>query len=461
MNKKILYVLSGWPPNVGGGVIVYVKNLREEFLKKGFDVYILYNGKYNFLVNYPYIKKSNNEKIYALINAMHFINIEDNPYSDKYMDKIFSEFIKDINPDIIHFNDIVGMPFSFVKAAKTYSNAKIINTFHNYYYICPRRDLMHIDGTHCNLCIEGYVCSECTINITSFKRMVNLLKFLLWAYSKNILPRTFYMKLLSFIQKSISLEKLNFFTSEDIINSNSNNKKIYSKRAAYAKEMLNKYTDLNISVSNDVYNIFTKFGVSKNKNIVLPIGTKASEIISHSNKKLNKNMITFGYMGGPQHIKGLYLLVSVFNSLSKYYNNINLVIYGVNKDVFEDSNNMTINNNSIYFKGNYKYSELNTILKNFDIGIVPPIWHDNAPQVVFEFLSAKIPVIGAKIGGIPDFVHNNENGLLFKAGNKTDLAQKMEMIIKNPTIINKFKKNIKPMKTMHEHVDELIKIYEE
>ena len=458
--KKILYVLYGWPPNVNGGVILYVENMKRELEKKGLDVYILHNGKFNFFRKNPYIKRSKNN-IYELINAFHFINIEDNPYSDKFYDKLFIKLLKEINPEIIHFHDIVGMPFSFVKIAKKYSHAKVINTFHNYYYICPRRDLMHIDNSHCNLCLEGYICDDCKIYISNFKRKLNILKFLLWTYSRNYIPNKLYRRLLSLIQKFIPAENLNFFTNSKMLNKNISINKKKSLRAIYAIKVLNQYTDLNLSVSTDVKNIFTKFGVDEKNNIVMSIGTRASEVIKPSNKKLSKKSLTFGYIGGPQSIKGLYLLIDAFNSLSSKYKNIQLMIYGVNKSSYEILNNRFVDNSNIQFMGSYSYSDLNKILKNFDIGVVPPIWHDNAPQVVFELLSAKIPIIGSNIGGIPDFVLNNINGLLFSPGSIDDLKEKIVTIITNPSLILKYRNNIKPMKTMEEHVNELIDIYNE
>jgi glycosyltransferase involved in cell wall biosynthesis len=108
----------------------------------------------------------------------------------------------------------------------------------------------------------------------------------------------------------------------------------------------------------------------------------------------------------------------------------------------------------------YRYQDLPKLLADKDIGIVPPIWWDNAPQVVFEMLAFHIPVIGAKIGGIPDFVRHDENGLLFEPGNAADAAAQLSRAVLEVDLIARLRKGITPMKTIAEHATELESLYQ-
>lgn len=40
-----------------------------------------------------------------------------------------------------------------------------------------------------------------------------------------------------------------------------------------------------------------------------------------------------------------------------------------------------------------------------------------------------IPVIGARIGGIPELIRDNETGLTFQPGNAEDLSEKIETLL--------------------------------
>ncbi|MBF0303670.1 MAG: glycosyltransferase, partial [Desulfamplus sp.] len=107
----------------------------------------------------------------------------------------------------------------------------------------------------------------------------------------------------------------------------------------------------------------------------------------------------------------------------------------------------------------YAFDNLPDILYSMNYGVVPPLWYDNAPQVVFEMMAMKVPVIGADIGGIPDFVKDMDNGILFKPGDKIDLASKISMVVNNREFESKFRKNIVPMKTPDQHAQELEEFY--
>lgn len=458
---KILYVLSGWVPKNGGGVIVYVDNLKKEFEKNGYEIYIFHNGRFNIMRLKPYVKKYKNN-IYSLVNSKYYLDFENSPYEDEIIENLFSGVLKEVNPDVVHFHDLIGMPFSLIKVAKEHSNAKIFNTFHNYYFICPKRDLIHEDGTLCEDCIAGYICNKCNTKIGNTSNYLNIIKYILWSNVRIYLPKKIYHKVLNIILKFIPRDRLDFYKKNpDSIDTSKNKNKEISKRANYSIDVLNNYLDMNISVSSEVKEIFGKFGINNDKNIVMHIGTKASEFISPINPKSkdNKDDIVFGFLGNSVKMKGLYLLINSFNELCKKNKNITLQIYGCDKINYEELNGDTVVNDKIHFNGVYKYQDLSNILSNVDVGIVPPIWYDNAPQVVFEFFSAGIPIIGSNIGGIKDFVIDNKNGLLFKSGDIKDLIRKMELIVNNPNLIKKFKKNIGIIKTMGVHKKEILNFY--
>ena len=54
--------------------------------------------------------------------------------------------------------------------------------------------------------------------------------------------------------------------------------------------------------------------------------------------------------------------------------------------------------------------------------VLPSEWYENAPMSVLEAYASGKPVIGARIGGIPEMVHEGETGALFESGNVDELA---------------------------------------
>ena len=72
------------------------------------------------------------------------------------------------------------------------------------------------------------------------------------------------------------------------------------------------------------------------------------------------------------------------------------------------------------------------LLSSSDVLIFPSIWVENAPMSIAEAFCHGLPVIGSRIGAIPEFVEHGTNGLLFEAGNATSLATCMMELSERP-----------------------------
>jgi glycosyltransferase involved in cell wall biosynthesis len=57
--------------------------------------------------------------------------------------------------------------------------------------------------------------------------------------------------------------------------------------------------------------------------------------------------------------------------------------------------------------------------------VLPSEWYENAPMSVMEAYALERPVIGARIGGIPELIRDGETGALFASGDANALAQEL------------------------------------
>ena len=71
----------------------------------------------------------------------------------------------------------------------------------------------------------------------------------------------------------------------------------------------------------------------------------------------------------------------------------------------------------IIFQG----KELEDLRRHAWFVVVPSEWYENNPFSIIESFSDGVPVIGAKIGGIPELIKNNENGFLYESKNTEQL----------------------------------------
>ena len=69
--------------------------------------------------------------------------------------------------------------------------------------------------------------------------------------------------------------------------------------------------------------------------------------------------------------------------------------------------------------------------------VVPSEWYENSPLVIYESFAMGKPVIGAKIGGIPELVEDGIHGLLYRAGDSQALGKAIRALLSDPTIRKK------------------------
>jgi len=75
----------------------------------------------------------------------------------------------------------------------------------------------------------------------------------------------------------------------------------------------------------------------------------------------------------------------------------------------------------IRFTGHLPWSEIKAILGTAAFMVLPSEWYENNPLTVIESFALGTPVLGADIGGIPELIVPNENGMIFQSGNIASL----------------------------------------
>jgi glycosyltransferase involved in cell wall biosynthesis len=68
-----------------------------------------------------------------------------------------------------------------------------------------------------------------------------------------------------------------------------------------------------------------------------------------------------------------------------------------------------------------------------DVHVVPSI-SEALGQVGLEAMACGTPVIGSRVGGVPDYVRDNETGLLFTAGDADALASSLDTLAAMPDV---------------------------
>lgn len=106
--------------------------------------------------------------------------------------------------------------------------------------------------------------------------------------------------------------------------------------------------------------------------------------------------------------------------------------------------------------------ELITLYRKANVSVVPSIWYDNSPMVIYESLTNGTPVIGSSMGGIPELIEEGYNGFLFETGNVEELKGILENLIEHPSELKRLEEGaFESVKKydMDEHVRKLEELY--
>ncbi|PQJ88251.1 glycosyltransferase family 4 protein [Aliivibrio sifiae] len=108
--------------------------------------------------------------------------------------------------------------------------------------------------------------------------------------------------------------------------------------------------------------------------------------------------------------------------------------------------------------------ELLTLIKEAKAVVVPSECYENCSMSVIEALSYGKPVIGSKIGGIPEQIRDGIDGYLFEAGNAQDLANKLDSLITEPEKTTQMSSNARERflskYTLSKHKTDLLNLYQ-
>ncbi len=83
----------------------------------------------------------------------------------------------------------------------------------------------------------------------------------------------------------------------------------------------------------------------------------------------------------------------------------------------------------IEFLGYRSGSELHDLVRGARAVVLPSEWYENAPMSILESYALGKPVIGARIGGIPEMVVEGETGWTFESKDVDDLAACLQAAI--------------------------------
>ena len=180
--------------------------------------------------------------------------------------------------------------------------------------------------------------------------------------------------------------------------------------------------------------------------------------------KQHSDVLRIGFIGRWLEPKGLNVLIAALEELPKEIR-FHLKVIGVagtNKlDIaYRDRIEKLVAGRSQYeFVSSQPRAAINEFYQNIDVLAVPSQLLETGPLVVLEANAWKVPVIGSDLGGIRELVQHQVNGLLVPHDDVGAWTGALRKLAQDPTILQRFRENIGPVRTMRDTAREMADLY--
>jgi glycosyltransferase involved in cell wall biosynthesis len=210
-----------------------------------------------------------------------------------------------------------------------------------------------------------------------------------------------------------------------------------------------------------VRSMYIEAGIAPERIVYCRQGRDLPDVRSETMAKSVSDRLRVGYLGQIAQVKGVHVLLEAMGRLPRLP--LTIKVYG-DVNAFPAYSHrlsrLAARDTRVEFLGVYVESELHQVLRGLDVVVVPSQWYENSPNVILEALACRTPVIASNLGGMAELIQHGRNGLLFEAGNASDLAAQLARLVEEPGLLDALRRGTGPVRSMDEEISELVGIYE-
>lgn len=131
------------------------------------------------------------------------------------------------------------------------------------------------------------------------------------------------------------------------------------------------------------------------------------------------------YVGRLEHVKGVEVLLHAMPAIIKKVPKTQLRIVGDGPDRarLESLADELGIGSAVTFCGWRKGDEVLAEYARARVQVIPSVWPENLPTVAIEALAVGRPIIGARVGGIPELIEDGKTGAIVPPGDAPALAE--------------------------------------
>jgi glycosyltransferase involved in cell wall biosynthesis len=443
---KILLTTHQFFPQFAAGTEVLTYSVARELIKRGHRVHVLtgHPGSVNLADEDRFDEyEFEGIRVYRFHHAytpmggqVSMITVGyDNRLGADYFDRILMSF----KPDVVHFFHLNRLGTGLIERAVQADIARFM-TPTDFWTICPTGQLLLGDGSlctgpsaHAGNCLKHFAKS-------TQGRVVGKITEWLPTAGADLLVRLTKKGTLPAYPKQVEVIAIADRLAVNISRLNQLNGLIVPNR--FMKDLLIRHGVVPELITE------AAFGIDV---------TTPEVFVQRSN---NRGTLSIGFIGTIASHKGCHLLVEAFKMLPPH--KATLKIYGRLEDFPDYTSELKLlvgNHQSIEFCGTFANSKIAQVFADIDVLVVPSLWYENTPLVLYSAQAAYCPVIASNLPGLAEVIQHDVNGLLFEPDYSADLAQQLSRLINEDGLLQRLSSKARLPKSTEKYVDELLTLW--
>lgn len=453
---RVLFVTYDHPFTGQSGVSMYCRDLFPALVDRGLEVGAICVQHRDWRFR-PYLRlcREHDITLFKLVNSPLYpeesLYRPDHDSHQPAIEALVRSGLQQFRPDILHIQTFHGYPGSILAVAKEVGIATVV-TLHDFWVICPQVLLVRPNDEACDGPDEGRNCMQFCVRPRPLRQRVYQ-----WGMRlpEGICRDAFLLA--RAIYRRYSPTRTSMWTLIPHRRGRSDPRLLsqHAFRASFTLQALSNADQL-LAVSDFVKSVFVRHGIAAVRISTLP-PTLGLNGITWKPRSARSPQIRFGFLGRAVPLKGAHIFAEAVRGIPR--DRARFLVFGPASFESEHYLQALTGDGRLEFQGPYARSELPKVLDDVDVAVVPSVAQETVGLVTLEAHAAGVPVIGSRIGAIPEYVRDGETGFLFTPGDSRDLRDKMLRIVENPTLVATMSARTRPPAPMSAHVDALLHVY--
>jgi glycosyltransferase involved in cell wall biosynthesis len=437
---RILHAIHDFLPRHRAGSEIYACELARE-QRKHHDVFVL-AAEYDPATAHGTIRWRAYQglTVVELVNNWEFQRF-DETYTSERINAQLRHVLDATAPDVLHVHNLLNLSFDLPRIAQQ-RGIGIVATLHDYTLVCPSGgQRVHVSEAHVCETIDAERCARC-FGESTLSRQMAAGRLTRGAAGRalgraGLLVHRLAPKLAASAGRGLAGHAVD---AGDI-----------RRRLAYARHVLDTI-DLFVAPSPSIGDEFVRLGAPPDRVQVSDYGFVAMPAGSRRRRSVNEPL-RIGFVGTLVWHKGAHVLIDAARALTGSFG---VHIHGDTTVFPEYATGLrkAAAGSPVTFHDGFEHDHAGDVYGGLDVLVVPSLWPENSPLVIHEAFMHGLPVVGARIGGVPGLVRHAVNGLLYDPFSVESLHACLQQLIDDPELVERLAAGAPSVKSIEEDARE-------